>query len=80
MQVPSELSEAAGEGDDVAITQRDVDGEQIVVIDFGRGVDASLDVVDDTAIVVAGDRQYEFEIPSDASEVTVNDGMLEIRS
>ena len=42
-------------------------------------MDASLDVVGNTAIVVAGDRQFEFEIPADATEVTTNDGMLIIK-
>lgn len=79
MHTPRELRTAANEREDVAITRREEDGEDLVVIDFGPDVEASLDVVGDTAIVVAGDRQFEFEVPPDASEVAANDGMLVIR-
>ncbi|PSP75592.1 hypothetical protein BRC81_14480 [Halobacteriales archaeon QS_1_68_20] len=78
MDAPAPLQSAADQREDVTITRRDYDDEQLVVGDFGEGVDASLDVVGDLAIVVAGDRQFEFEIPSEATEVTVNDGMLQI--
>jgi hypothetical protein len=30
-------------------------------------------------IVVAGDRQFEFEVPDEATEFTTNEGMLVIR-
>jgi len=79
MRTPSELRDAADEREDVVITHREEDGESLVAIDFGPGASATLDVVGDTAIVVAGDRQFEFEVPSAASELTVNDGMLFIR-
>jgi hypothetical protein len=79
METPSPLETAADRRDHVTISRRDYDDEQIVVVDFGRGVDASLDVVGNLAIVVAGDQQYEFEIPPEATDVTVNDGILQIR-
>ena len=79
MEAPQQLRTAAMEHEDVSITQRDVEGSNEITIDFGRGADAKLDVVGDTAIVVAGDQQYEFEIPHDASEITTNDGILIIR-
>lgn len=79
MDAPQQLRTAAMEREDVSITQREVDGTKEITIDFGRGVDAKLDVVGDTAIVVAGDQQYEFEVPGDASEITANDGVLIIR-
>lgn len=79
MDTPQQLRTAAMEHEDVSITQRDVDGENEITIDFGRGIDAKLDVVGDTAIVVAGHEQYEFEVPRDASEITTNDGFLIIR-
>jgi hypothetical protein len=80
MDAPSELQSAAADDEDIAITRRDRDGGSVVVVDFGEGVDAQLDVLGDTAIVVAGDRQFEFEIPEDVSDLSVNDGMLTIRS
>lgn len=79
MDTPGTLRSAAAEEDDITITQREYDGETEIIVDFGPGVDASVDVVGDTAIVVAGDRQYEFELPEGADEVTTNDGILFIR-
>lgn len=76
MEAPRELRSAANELDDVTITRRDYDDESVVAVDFGPGVEAVLDIVDDTAIVVAGDRQYEFRVPPEATEITTNDGLL----
>ncbi len=79
MDAPTPLQSAADEQEDVTITRRDYEDEQVIAVDFGEGVEASLDVVGDLAIVVAGDRQFEFEVPPGATDVTVNDGMLLIR-
>jgi predicted ATP-binding protein involved in virulence len=79
MDAPQVLRSAADEQEDIRITHRNYGDESVVVIDFGPGVDASLDVVDDTAIVVAGDRQFEFEMPPEAAEMTTNDGLLLIK-
>ena len=78
MEAPRQLRSAALDDDGISITRREHDGEETITIDFGPGVDAKLDVVGDTAIVVAGDEQFEFEIPPDASDVTANDGMVMI--
>lgn len=79
METPRQLRSAADERDDITITHRDYEDENVVAIDFGPGVTAELDIVGRTAIVVAGDRQLEFEIPEEATEVTTNDGILLIR-
>lgn len=79
MEAPRQLRAAADEEEGVTITRREYEGGDVIAIDFGRDVDASVDVVDDTAIVVAGDRQIEFEVPPGATEVTANDGILVIR-
>ena len=76
MEAPGELRSAADELDDVVITRREYDEENVLVVDFGPGVEAKLDIVGDVAIVVAGDRQYEFEIPPEAEDITTNDGLL----
>jgi hypothetical protein len=76
MEAPGELRSAADERDDVTITRREYDDENVIAVDFGPGVKATLDVVGDVAIVVAGDRQYEFDIPSEATDITTNDGLL----
>ncbi|MFC7138959.1 hypothetical protein ACFQMA_03795 [Halosimplex aquaticum] len=80
MEAPSTLQSAAAEDEDIAITRRDVDGQTVIVVDFGEQVDAKLDVVGDTAIVVAGDRQFEFEVTDEVTDLSVNDGMLTLRS
>jgi hypothetical protein len=80
MEAPNRLRSAADQREEVTIGRRDYEDEIVVVVDFGRGVDATVDVVGDTAIVVAGDEQYEFEVPEDATGIRTNDGILEIRS
>ncbi|WP_137285265.1 DUF7127 family protein [Halorussus salinisoli] len=79
MDAPAPLQTAADEQEDITISRREYEDENVIVIDFGRGVEAHLDVIDGTAIVVAGDRQFEFEIPDEATDVTTNDGMLIIK-
>ncbi|SDR27419.1 DUF7127 family protein [Natronobacterium texcoconense] len=80
METPPELEDAAGDRTDITVTNREYDEEQVIAVDFGRDVgEISLDVVDETAIVVAGDDQFEFDIPGDATDVTANDGILTIR-
>ena len=78
MKTPQPLRSAADE-EDVTIARREYDDESVVTVDFGRGVEAALDILGDTAIVVAGDRQFEFEVPDEATEFTTNEGMLVIR-
>lgn len=79
MEAPSQLRSAANEEEDITIAHREREGENVITVDFGPGVDASLDTVGETVIVVAGDRQFEFERPSEATEIATNDGMLIIR-
>ena len=47
------------------------------VVDLGAGADVSVDVVDGTAIVVAGEDQYDFDIPGNA-QVFMSNGVLTI--
>lgn len=76
MEAPAQLRTAADSREDITIARREYDGEHVIAIDFGPGVDATLDVVGDTAIVIAGDRQYEFDVPPGSVEMTTNDGIL----
>ena len=50
------------------VEQFDYGDERVVAIDFGAGAEASVDVVGDTVIVVFGDEQREFDLPSDAAD------------
>ena len=54
------------------------DGSIVFVGDLGFAADATLDVVGDTAIVVAGDEQYEFELPTDDAQAFMKNGVLTI--
>lgn len=79
METPPELEAAAGEQDEIAITNREYDEENVIAVDFGPiAGEPTLDIADGTAIVVVDGKHYEFDIPSDASDVTVNDGVLTI--
>lgn len=80
MELPGSLRLAADQRDDVTVSRREYEDETVVAVDFGPGVEATVDVVGRTAIVVAGDRQFEFEVPADATDVTTNGGMLFITS
>lgn len=79
MEAPTQLQSAANEREEISIARREYEDKNVIAIDFGPEVDASVDVVGETAIVVAGDQQIEFEIPAGATEVTTNDGILRIR-
>ena len=80
VKTPHELRSEADERDEVTVTRNEYGDELVVAVDFGPGVDAKLDVVGDTVIVVAGDSQVEFEMPPEASEMTTNNGVLTIRA
>ncbi|WP_227380851.1 hypothetical protein [Haladaptatus halobius] len=79
MEAPRQLQSAANEQEDITITRREYEEENIITIDFGPDVEASLDTIGETVIVVAGDHQFEFERPAEATDITTNDGMLIIK-
>ncbi|ELY92361.1 hypothetical protein C483_07898 [Natrialba hulunbeirensis JCM 10989] len=80
METPPELEAAAGEQDEITITNRQYDEEQVIAVDFGQVAgQPTLDIVGETAIVVIDEAQFEFGIPTDANEVKINDGILTIR-
>lgn len=57
------------------------DDDTVLVVDFGTDVaDASVDVVDETVIVVVGEEQYEFELPDGASDAHtfIKNGVLTV--
>ncbi len=81
METPSELEDVAGSRDDIAISNREYDDGSVIAVDFGPvSGEPSVDVVGETAIVTVDERQFEFDVPADATDITVNDGMLTISS
>ncbi|QLG47732.1 DUF7127 family protein [Natrinema halophilum] len=80
METPPELEDAVSGQDDIAISNREYEDESIIAVDFGPiAGEPSVDVVGGTAIVTVDERQFEFDVPADASDVAVNDGVLTIR-
>ncbi|MFB6084301.1 MAG: hypothetical protein ABEJ94_08665 [Halorientalis sp.] len=55
------------------------DGSVLFVADLGVGREASVDVVGDTAIVVAGDEQYEFDVEDgEDAQAFIKNGVLTV--
>ena len=63
--------------ENVAVREVAYDDRVVWAIDFGRDVDATVDVVDDTAFVIASGDQYEFDLADDARAFMKN-GVLTI--
>ena len=77
MKVPSTL-EDVDRGDTVVRTLEYDDGS-VIAVDFGTAAaDVSVDVVGETAIIVTDDDQVEFELPPEATDVAVKNGVLTI--
>lgn len=80
METPPELKDVAGDEDDITISNREYEDESVIAVDFGPvSGEPSVDVVGGTAIVTVDGEQFEFDVPSGASDVTVNDGVLTIK-
>jgi hypothetical protein len=77
MRTPQELRTT--DRQNTVATEHEYDGESLIAVDFGRThADLTVDIVDDTAIVITDSDQFEFDLPSEASEVTANNGVLTI--
>lgn len=62
---------------DATIRRFDYDDATVFAADFG--LDGTVDVVGDTAIVVAGNDQYDISLPeSDGVTALINNGVLTI--
>jgi len=64
-------------GDDVGLSRHEYDDSVVFAADFGPGQDASVDLLDDTVIVVVGDEQYELEIEGD-TRAFIKNGVLTV--
>lgn len=72
MTLKQQLSSQGGEWRRV-----EYDGGVELVADFGPGNQPTVDVVDNTAIVIVDDEQFEFDLPDDA-EVFMSNGIITI--
>lgn len=54
------------------------DGTRVLAADLGVAGDASVDVVDGTAIVVAGSDQYDLAVPAGDAQAFIKNGVLTV--
>jgi hypothetical protein len=65
---------------DGTLRRYEYDDSTIFAADLGTTDKTSVDMVDQTAIVVVGDEQFEFEVPTEDGDVqtALNNGILTI--
>ncbi|SFS08515.1 hypothetical protein SAMN05216559_3446 [Halomicrobium zhouii] len=54
------------------------DGTRVLAADLGVAGDASVDVVDETAIVVSGSDQYDLALPAGDAQAFIKNGVLTV--
>ncbi|MFC6973495.1 hypothetical protein ACFQL1_20105 [Halomicroarcula sp. GCM10025709] len=64
--------------DETPLRRFEYDDSVVLAADVGAVGDASVDVVDGTVIVVAGDEQRELEVPDEDARAFINHGILTI--
>ncbi|WP_254271064.1 DUF7127 family protein [Haloarcula marina] len=65
--------------DEASLRRYEYEDSTVLAADVGFVGDASVDVVDGTVIVVAGDEQFEQEVPESAgARAFINNGILTI--
>lgn len=78
METPEALRTADRQG--VVVREHEYEDENVIAVDFGVSTnELSVDIVEDTVIVVVDGQQIEFELPPGAEEVRTNDGILTIK-
>lgn len=67
--------------DDAAVRQYQYQDGTVLAVDFGPAVDGSVDVLEDTVIVVADDEQYELDVDAASDAHTfMKNGVLTIET
>jgi hypothetical protein len=64
--------------DETPLRRFEYDDSVVLAADVGTVGDATVDVVDDTVIVVVGDEQREFEVPGGDARAFINHGVLTV--
>lgn len=62
---------------DGPVRQYEYADSNMIVADFGA-VNGSVDVVDETAMVVIDDEQYEFAVPEGVASAVMNNGIVTV--
>lgn len=77
VETPQELRTV--DQDDGLVDRRESDDGSVIIADFGvASDDLAVDIIGETAIIVAGDEQVEFELPEDADDISINNGIVTI--
>ncbi|WP_018259414.1 DUF7127 family protein [Halomicrobium katesii] len=63
---------------DAPLRRYEYDDAVVLAADIGITGDATVDVVDDTATVVVGDEQYDFDLPSGDARAFIRNGVLTV--
>jgi hypothetical protein len=61
-----------------AVRRYEYSDSVVLAADTGPGTDASVDVVDGTAMIVVNNRQYEFDIPEGEAQAFIKNGVVTI--
>ena len=64
--------------DELPVRRFEYNDGVVLAADVGVADDTSVDVVDDTVILVAGDEQYEQPLPESDARAFMNNGVLTI--
>lgn len=77
VEIPQTVQQVATSDRRLSVRKHDYEIESGVAVDLGTcGTGLDVDVVEGTAIVVSDSGQVKFEMPEDADEVTVHNGVL----
>jgi len=64
--------------DELSVRRFEYDDSVVLAADVGVADDTSVDIVDDTVILVTGDEQYEQPLPDADARAFINNGVLTI--
>jgi hypothetical protein len=64
--------------DGTSLRRFEYDDAVVLAADVGIAEDTTVDVVDDTMILVSGDEQYEQELPAGDARAFINNGVLTV--
>jgi len=71
------MSELKQFEDDAALSRHEYDDTLVLAADFGPGRNVSVDVLDDTVIVVVAGEQYDLDVDG-AAQAFIKNGVLTI--
>lgn len=77
VKIPEQLREI--DRQEAIVREYEYDNLTAITVDFGpEASDVSVDIVGKTALVIAGDDQFEFELPDNVNKISTKNGILTI--